>query len=179
MNVVYHKEKQKFIAMYLLDRLKYNSSMRRDTEKPFVEIFTDGACSGNPGVGGYGAVLRSGGREKELSGCNLMTTNNRMELTAVIKALEVLKKPCRVKLVTDSNYVVKGMTSWIFNWVKNNWRNSQKQQVVNRDLWESLLELSNLHDVEWEWVRGHNEHAENERCDNLARLAIKRCTKKH
>lgn len=147
-------------------------------EKPFVEIFSDGACSGNPGPGGYGAILRSGSREKELSGCDPSTTNNRMELTAVIKALEALKKPCRVKVVTDSNYVVKGMTAWIFQWTKNRWKNSQKQDVVNRDLWERLLELSSPHTIQWEWIKGHNGHKENERCDKLAHLAIKKCRKK-
>ncbi len=149
----------------------------KEEKKPFVEIFTDGACSGNPGVGGYGVILRSGEREKELSGCEPMTTNNRMELTAVLKALEALKKPCRVKVVTDSNYVVKGMTSWINTWLKNNWKNSQKQDVVNRDLWEKLLRLSKGHEISWEWVKGHNDHAENERCDSLARLAIQSCKK--
>jgi ribonuclease HI len=149
----------------------------KEEKKPFVEVFTDGACSGNPGVGGYGAILRSGEREKELSGCEPMTTNNRMELTAVLKALEALKKPCRVKVVTDSNYVVKGMTSWINTWLKNNWKNSQKQDVVNRDLWEKLLRLSKGHEISWEWVKGHNDHAENERCDSLARLAIQSCKK--
>ena len=147
-------------------------------EKPFVEIFADGACSGNPGVGGYGIILRSGTREQELTGCNPMTTNNRMELTAVINALEALKRPCSVRVVTDSNYVVQGITSWIFRWIKNNWKNSQKQNVINQDLWKRLLNLSNLHDVKWEWVRGHGSHAENKRCDELARLAIKRCKKK-
>jgi ribonuclease HI len=147
----------------------------KEEKKPFVEVFTDGACSGNPGVGGYGVILRSGEREKELSGCEPMTTNNRMELTAVLKALEALKKPCRVKVVTDSNYVVKGMTSWINTWLRNNWKNSQKQNVVNRDLWEELLKLSKGHEISWEWVRGHNDHPENERCDSLARLAIQSC----
>ncbi len=151
--------------------------MAEKPEKPLVEIFTDGACSGNPGVGGYGVILRSGQRERELSGCDQMTTNNRMELTAAIKGIEALKRPCTVKLVTDSNYVVRGMTSWIFNWMKNNWKNSQKQEVLNRDLWERLFDLSKPHDIQWIWVKGHNEHAENERCDKLARLAIKKCGK--
>lgn len=152
--------------------------MQKETEKPFVEIFTDGACSGNPGVGGYGAILRFGEREKEISGCDSATTNNRMELTAVIKALEALKRPCSVKLITDSNYVVRGMTSWIFRWIKNNWKNSQKQQVLNKELWEILFDLSKLHNIQWIWIRGHDGHAENERCDKLARLAIKKCGKK-
>jgi ribonuclease HI len=149
--------------------------MKKGHEKPFIEIFTDGACSGNPGIGGYGVILRSGHREKELSGCDLMTTNNRMELTAVIKALEALKKPCNVKVVTDSNYVVKGMTLWIVQWRNNYWKNSQKQQVMNKDLWVKLSDLSAIHTVEWEWVRGHDGHAENERCDTLAKQAIKKC----
>ncbi len=151
--------------------------MKKENEKPIVEIFTDGACSGNPGVGGYGIILRSGELEKELSGCEPHTTNNRMELSAVIKALEALRKPCRVKVVTDSNYVVKGITSWISLWLKNNWQNSRKQQVVNKDLWIRLLEISHLHEIHWEWIRGHNEHAENERCDQLAKTAIKKCKK--
>ncbi len=150
----------------------------KKNEEPFVEIFTDGACSGNPGVGGYGVILRSGSREKELCGCDPMTTNNRMELTAVIKALEALKNPCRVKVVTDSNYVVRGITVWIFKWLKNNWKNSQKRNVINQDLWERLLNLSNPHDIKWEWIKGHSYHSENERCDKLARLAINRCRKK-
>lgn len=145
--------------------------------KTSVEVYADGACSGNPGVGGYGVILRSGEREKELSGCDPMTTNNRMELTAVIKGLEALKKPCSVKVITDSNYVVQGMKSWIFTWLKNNWKNSQKQQVVNRDLWERLFNLARLHDIQWEWIKGHNEHPENERCDELAKNAIKKYKK--
>jgi ribonuclease HI len=100
-----------------------------------------------------------------------------MEMMAVITALEALKKPCSVKLVTDSNYVVQGMTSWIFQWMRNNWKNSQKKQVLNRDLWEKLLSLSHLHDIRREWIKGHNEHAENERCDKLARHAIRKCSK--
>ena len=151
--------------------------MKKGHEKPFVEIFADGACSGNPGAGGYGIILRSGDREKELSGCEPMTTNNRMELTAVIKALEALKKKCDVRVVTDSNYVVQGMTSWITQWRKNNWKNSQKQQVMNKDLWLKLSDLSALHTIEWKWVRGHDGHVENERCDILARQAIKKCRK--
>ena len=151
--------------------------MREQTERPFVEVFADGACSGNPGAGGFGVILRSGDREKEISGCDPMTTNNRMELTAVIKAFEALRKPCRVKVTTDSNYVVRGITSWIFKWIKNDWKTSQKRQVVNQDLWKRLLELSAHHDVRWEWVKGHNAHIENERCDALARSAIKECRK--
>ncbi len=149
--------------------------MNRESLKPYVEIFADGACSGNPGVGGYGIILRSETKEQELSGYEPKTTNNRMELTAVIKALEKLKRPCRVRIFTDSNYVVQGMTKWIHNWQKKNWKNSQKKEVVNQDLWKKLLSISTLHDIEWIWVKGHNEHCENERCDKLAKLAIKKC----
>ena len=143
-------------------------------KKPYVEIFTDGACSGNPGIGGYGALLRSSGREKEISGSEPFTTNNRMELTAVIKALEALKKPCRVTITTDSNYVVKGITTWIHSWMKNHWKNSRKENVINRDLWERLFSLSQPHDISWQWIKSHKNHAENERCDKLAKGAIKK-----
>ena len=142
---------------------------------PFVEIYADGACSGNPGIGGYGLILRSGQKEKELSGCEQMTTNNRMELLGVITALESLKKPCRVRVITDSTYVAKGMTEWIRGWIRNNWKNSQKKDVLNRDLWERLLKAASPHEIEWMWVRGHNGHFENEKCDQLARNAIEAC----
>jgi ribonuclease HI len=144
-------------------------------DRPFVEIFADGACSGNPGVGGYGAILRSGKKEKEISGCEEMTTNNRMELGGVISAFEMLKRPCKVRVVSDSNYVIKGMTEWIGGWIRNNWKNSQKKEVLNRDLWERLLREAKKHDVEWMWIKGHNGHSENERCDQLARDAIETC----
>ncbi len=135
----------------------------------YVEIFTDGACSGNPGPGGWGAVLRFEGREKELSGGERETTNNRMELTAVIKALSALKEPCRVKLVTDSKYVADGVTKgWAVSWQKNGWRKADKKPALNPDLWEKLLELLKIHDVTIEWVKGHAGHPENERCDELA-----------
>ena len=146
-------------------------------EKPFVEIYADGACSGNPGVGGYGAILRSGEKEKELSGCEEMTTNNRMELRGVISALEALKKPCRVRIITDSNYVVKGMNEWINEWRRKNWKTTQKKDVLNRDLWERLLKVSEPHEIEWSWIKGHDGHPENERCDRLAREEIKKCKK--
>lgn len=146
-----------------------------DKEKTFVEIYSDGACSGNPGVGGFGAILRAGGKEKEISGCEEMTTNNRMELMGVITALEALKKACRITITTDSNYVVKGMNEWIKGWIKNNWKNSQKKDVLNRDLWERLLQASKPHDIKWLWIKGHNGHVENERCDELARKQIKKC----
>ncbi len=144
---------------------------------PYVEIYSDGACSGNPGIGGFGAILRSGDREKELSGCDRLTTNNRMELLGVISALEALKRPCRVRIVTDSNYVVKGMKEWIRGWKEKGWKTSQKKDVLNRDLWERLLTAALPHKVEWEWIKGHNGHPENERCDRIARKEIKKCRK--
>jgi ribonuclease HI len=137
-----------------------------------VEIFCDGACSGNPGVGGYGVILRCGTTEKELSGAAGETTNNRMEMTAAIEALAALKRPCTVTVTTDSQYLVKGMTEWLAGWVRKGWVNSRKEPVLNRDLWERLMEVSRTHDVTWVWVRGHDGHAENERCDELARAAI-------
>jgi ribonuclease HI len=137
-----------------------------------VEIFCDGACSGNPGVGGYGSILRCGTKVKEISGAEGLTTNNRMEMTAAIAALEALTRPCEVTVTTDSQYLAKGMTEWIFGWVKRGWVSSKKEPVLNRDLWERLLELSRMHKIRWVWVRGHNGHAENERCDELARAAI-------
>ena len=143
-------------------------------DSPVVEIFGDGACSGNPGPGGYGAILRYGGKEKEISGWAPETTNNRMELTAVIEALRQLTRPCRIIITTDSQYVVKGMTEWIAGWQRNGWRNSKKEQVLNRDLWETLLEQSLPHTITWNWVRGHAGHAENERCDCLAREALEK-----
>lgn len=148
--------------------------MKRAGEKPSVELYADGACSGNPGVGGYGVILRSGERERVLSGSDPQTTNNRMELTAVMKGLEALRKPCSVTVFTDSNYVVQGMTSWIERWRKSGWKNSQKQEVANRDLWEKLLHLSANHDIRWIWVKGHSEHPENERCDKIAREEIRK-----
>jgi ribonuclease HI len=143
-----------------------------------VEIFCDGACSGNPGVGGWGSVLRYGDKEKELSGAEEETTNNRMELSAAIMALESLKRPCHVVLTTDSQYLGKGMTEWIAGWVQKGWLNSKKEPVLNRDLWERLLLLATTHRIEWRWVRGHNGHLENERCDELARRAIEEFKKK-
>lgn len=143
-----------------------------EAENSIVEIFSDGACSGNPGPGGWGTILRFGGHEKELSGYDPETTNNRMELIGAIAGLEALTRPCRVRVTTDSEYVKKGMTEWIEGWVKRGWKNTQKKPVANRDLWERLLELADQHQVEWHWVRGHDGHAENERCDALARAAI-------
>lgn len=137
-----------------------------------VEIFSDGACSGNPGVGGWGSILRCGSHVKELSGAEGATTNNRMEMTGAIAALEALNRPCEVVVTTDSQYLVKGMTEWLPGWVRRGWVNSKKEPVLNRDLWERLLELSKSHKIKWHWVRGHNGHIENERCDELARQAI-------
>jgi len=137
-----------------------------------VEIFTDGACSGNPGPGGYGIVMKYGDNCREISGYTAETTNNRMELLAVIEALKALKKPCMVRVVSDSTYVIKGMTEWIKGWQKRNWMNSQKKPVLNRELWEMLLEYSAPHEIDWVWVKGHQGHLENERCDALARDAI-------
>ena len=135
----------------------------------YVEIYTDGACSGNPGPGGWGVVLRYGSREKELSGGELNTTNNRMELTAAIKGLSALKESCAVKLVTDSKYVADGITKgWAESWRKNGWRKADKKPALNPDLWEQLLNLLNEHTVNIEWVKGHAGHPENERCDELA-----------
>jgi ribonuclease HI len=142
---------------------------------PLVELFADGACSGNPGVGGYGAILRSDIKIKELRGCEDLTTNNRMELMGVIAALEALKRPVRVRIMTDSTYVVKGMNEWIAKWQRQNWKNSQKKDVLNRDLWERLLSAAAPHEIEWIWIKGHNGHVENERCDYLARKAIEEC----
>ena len=146
--------------------------MKTDEDK-IVEIFTDGACSGNPGPGGYGTILRYGKREKEILGYCPNTTNNRMELMAVIEGLETLKRPSRVRIFTDSNYVLKGITTWINAWLKRNWLNSQKRPVLNRDLWERLFKVSKRHQIEWRWVKSHEGHPENERCDKLAKQAIR------
>lgn len=137
-----------------------------------VEIWIDGACSGNPGPGGWGAVLRYGGKERELSGAEPETTNNRMELQAAIAALEALKRPCAVVLTTDSQYVKGGITSWIFGWKRNGWKTADKKPVKNIDLWQALDAAIQRHQIEWKWVKGHAGHPENERADELARAAI-------
>ncbi len=135
----------------------------------FVEIFTDGACSGNPGPGGYGAILRYKGREKEISGGEAHTTNNRMELTAVIKALEALKYPCHVSITTDSKYVSDAITQgWAESWKKRGWKKGNGTPALNPDLWEQLLALLEVHTVKFNWIKGHAGHPENERCDRLA-----------
>ncbi len=137
-----------------------------------VTIHTDGACSGNPGPGGWGAVLEYAGHEKELSGAEAETTNNRMELMAAICALEALKRPSKVRLVTDSVYVKDGVTKWIHGWKKNGWKTAAKKPVKNEDLWRRLDDAARRHEIAWEWVKGHAGHAENERADQLARNAI-------
>ncbi|AKU12049.1 ribonuclease HI [Azoarcus sp. CIB] len=137
-----------------------------------VEIFTDGACSGNPGPGGWGAILRSGPHEKEIWGGEPQTTNNRMELLAVIRALETLKRPVAARVHTDSQYVQKGISEWIHGWKKRGWKTASREPVKNEDLWRALDEAASRHKVAWIWVRGHAGHAENERADELARRGV-------
>lgn len=137
-----------------------------------VEIFTDGACRGNPGPGGWGAILRYQQHEKQLQGGVAFTTNNRMELTAVIRALSELKKPCSIKITTDSEYVRQGITTWMINWKKNGWKTSSKQRVKNIDLWQQLDTIAKQHEISWHWVKGHSNHPENELADSLANSAI-------
>ena len=137
-----------------------------------VVIHTDGACRGNPGPGGWGAVLEHQSRERELYGYEPETTNNRMELMAIIQALEALKRPCRVRAITDSQYVMKGVTEWMAGWKKRGWRTASRKPVANRDLWERLDAAIQRHEIEWEWVRGHTGHAGNERADQLANRGI-------
>ncbi len=136
-----------------------------------VEIFTDGACKGNPGPGGWGAVIRSGAHEKELSGGEAQTTNNRMELMAAIAALNALKRPCQVVLTTDSNYVKDGITKWVFGWQKNGWKTADRKPVKNAELWQALVEATRRHQIDWRWVKGHAGHPDNERADRLASAA--------
>ncbi len=137
-----------------------------------VEIHTDGACRGNPGPGGWGAILKYDGHEKCLRGAEPETTNNRMELMAAIHGLEALKRACRVRLVTDSQYVKNGITQWLANWKRNSWRTAGKTPVKNADLWKRLDAAASRHDIDWVWVKGHSGHPENERADALARSAI-------
>ena len=138
------------------------------TELQHVEIATDGACSGNPGPGGWGAILRFDGNERELCGGEQATTNNRMELMAAIEGLKALKRPCRVTLSTDSRYVMDGLTKWIHGWLKNGWRTADKKPVKNAELWQELIDAVAPHRVEWHWVKGHSGHPENDRVDALA-----------
>ena len=140
-------------------------------ELPKVEIFTDGACKGNPGPGGWGALIRSGARERELSGGEPLTTNNRMELMAAIEGLGALKRPCRVDLTTDSVYVRDGITKWIHGWRRNGWKTADRRPVKNAELWQALCDAAEPHRVEWHWVKGHAGHAENDRADALASAA--------
>ncbi len=143
--------------------------MTEPAELPRVEIATDGACKGNPGPGGWGAVLRAAdGRERELSGAESPTTNNRMELMAAIEGLNALKRPCRVILSTDSRYVMDGLTKWIKGWQKNGWKTAARQPVKNAELWQALLAAAKPHRIEWVWVKGHAGHPDNERADRLA-----------
>jgi ribonuclease HI len=137
-------------------------------ELPLVTMATDGACKGNPGPGGWGVVIRSGTNEKELSGGEAATTNNRMELMAAIRGLEALKRPCQVTLMTDSRYVMDGLTKWLPGWLRNGWRTAARAPVKNADLWQELLAASKPHRIKWEWVKGHAGHPENERADRLA-----------
>ena len=142
-----------------------------------VKVFTDGACSGNPGPGGWGAILKAlkNGEivsEKEIHGGEEITTNNRMELTAAMKGLESLKKQSQVTIITDSKYLKDGMTKWINNWLSNNWRTSANKEIKNLDLWKRIYDLSQFHEVQWEWVKGHNAHKDNEKADYLARLGM-------
>lgn len=143
-----------------------------------VEIFTDGACKGNPGPGGWGAVMRYGEQEKRLFGGEANTTNNRMELMAAIEALAALTRPCKVRLTTDSQYVRKGITEWLRNWKRNGWKTASKQPVKNADLWQRLDEEVARHDVEWHWVKGHSGHPENELADALANKGVEELSKR-
>ena len=152
-------------GMFFLD-LVMNKTLKE------VQIFTDGACKGNPGPGGWGALLRFDKHQKEINGGLPLTTNNIMELTAVIESLSILKEPCRVVITTDSSYVKNGITQWIHNWKQNGWKTSNKKPVKNKELWITLDEKSAVHDITWRWVKGHAGHPENERADELANLGI-------
>ncbi len=146
--------------------------MTTNSSNSGVELFTDGACSGNPGPGGWGALLRYKGTEKELSGGEAETTNNRMEMTAVIEGLRALKRPCALTIYTDSKYVLQGVTEWLVGWKARGWKTADKKPVKNQDLWEALDHEVNRHAITWEWVKGHAGHPENERVDELARNAV-------
>ena len=148
------------------------------TELTQVEVATDGACKGNPGPGGWGALIRSGAHEKELSGGEALTTNNRMELTAAIQGLTALTRPCAVTLSTDSRYVMDGLTKWIKGWQRNGWRTADKKPVKNAELWQALLAAAAPHRIKWVWVKGHAGHPDNERCDRLASAAALQAAKR-
>jgi ribonuclease HI len=141
-----------------------------------VDIYTDGACRGNPGPGGWGVILKTQSATKELYGGDLDTTNNKMELLAAIKGLQSLTKPCKVRLYTDSNYVKQGITEWIINWKRNGFKNAKKKPVLNVDLWLELDQLTSIHDIEWFWIKGHSGHPENERADALANKGVDEIT---
>lgn len=147
---------------------------RRPGTMKQVEIFTDGACKGNPGPGGWGALLRMGCHEKEISGGERRTTNNRMELTAVIRALATLTEPCRIELHSDSTYVVEGITKWVKGWQQRGWKTAAKKPVANEDLWRELIDAAERHKIRWHWVKAHNGHPENERVDRLASAEAER-----
>ena len=149
------------------------SEIARTASKPEIVVYTDGACSGNPGPGGWGAILISGNHRKELSGGEPHTTNNRMELLAAITALEALKKPSRVELHTNSIYLRDGISKWIHGWQRNGWKTADKKPVKNAELWQRLLQAKAPHEVDWRWVKGHSEHVENDRADELAREGMK------
>lgn len=138
----------------------------------YIEIFTDGACSGNPGPGGWCAILKYNNHEKIISGFDKDATNNKMELTAIIKALEIIKRKSRIKVYSDSQYLIKGITEWLPKWIKNNWKNSKKEEVQNKVLWQKLYLLSQKHEIEWIWIKGHEGHPENEKCDLIAKKII-------
>jgi ribonuclease HI len=144
--------------------------MTSATQKKIVEIHSDGACLGNPGPGGWACLLRHEKKERELSGGEILTTNNRMELMAAIQGLEALKSPCNVSLYSDSQYVLKGIKEWMPNWIKRGWKNSAGEPVKNQDLWQRLQQAASIHHVSWHWVKGHNGHPDNERVDELARV---------
>lgn len=144
-----------------------------------IEIFTDGACKGNPGIGGWGALLRMGDKERELFGGEAATTNNRMEMMAAIAALEALKRPCRVKLHTDSKYLLQGITEWLAGWKQRGWKTANKKPVKNEDLWRRLDALVERHRIEWIWVKGHDGHIENERADALANRGVESLREKN
>ncbi len=153
-----------------------NKGNERNMAEEVIELFTDGACRGNPGPGGWGALLRVKGTEKELCGGELETTNNRMEMMAAIRGLESLTRPCKVRLTTDSQYVLKGVTEWMSNWKRRGWKTAAKKPVKNVDLWQRLDKALTPHEVTWEWVRGHTGHVENERADQLANRGIDELT---
>ena len=142
------------------------------SDSELIQIYTDGACRGNPGPGGWGALLKFGSKEKQLYGGESLTTNNRMELRAVIEALSALKRPCNVSVTSDSTYVLKGINEWLLNWKKRGWLTSGKKPVKNEDLWKSLDSLKSVHNIEWHWVKGHSGHLENELVDQLANKGI-------